>query len=94
MFIIYTFWNHKHIPKIVIIITFNFNLNYYFKSTKIKEFGYPLETHEVWTEDRAHLGLERIPHNGSTVIGKPVLLMHGLFSDSYIFTANNSSLSK
>ncbi|CAH1725272.1 unnamed protein product [Aphis gossypii] len=26
-------------------------------------------------------------------IGKPVLLMHGLFSDSYIFTANNSSLS-
>lgn len=62
-------------------------------STKIKEFGYPLETYEVWTDDRAHLGLERIPHNGNTVIGKPVLLMHGLFSDSYIFTANNSSLS-
>ncbi|KAL5243616.1 hypothetical protein ACI65C_011026 [Semiaphis heraclei] len=62
-------------------------------SQKIKEFGYPLETHEVWTEDRAHLGLERIPHNGNKIIGRPVLLMHGICSDSIVFAANKSSLS-
>ncbi|XP_001951496.2 gastric triacylglycerol lipase [Acyrthosiphon pisum] len=62
-------------------------------SQRIKEFGYPLETYEVWTDDRAHLGLERIPHNGNKVIGRPVLLMHGMFSDSVVFAAQNSSLS-
>ncbi|KAL4120710.1 hypothetical protein QTP88_013352 [Uroleucon formosanum] len=61
-------------------------------SQRIKEFGYPLETYDVWTDDRAHLGIERIPHNGNNVIGRPVLLMHGLFSDSIVFAIRNSSL--
>ncbi|VVC27320.1 Alpha/beta hydrolase fold-1,Alpha/Beta hydrolase fold,Lipase, eukaryotic [Cinara cedri] len=66
-------------------------------SKQIKLFGYPLETYQVWTRDNYLLGLERIPHHGkhgaNGIIGKPVLLLHGLYLSSAIFTLNNSSLS-
>nr|AKM28433.1 gastric triacylglycerol lipase 1 [Aphis gossypii] len=62
---------------------------------KIKELGYPLMTYQVWTADKYLLGLERIPHSKhrNESIGKPVLLLHGLYLSSAIFTINNSSLS-
>ncbi|XP_001951191.1 gastric triacylglycerol lipase [Acyrthosiphon pisum] len=65
-------------------------------SRRIKEYGYPLMTYQVWTADKYQLGIERIPYsklrsNAST--GKPVLLLHGLYLSSAIFTINNSSLS-
>lgn len=66
------------------------------KAKKIKELGYPLMTYQVWTADKYLLGLERIPHSKhrNESIGKPVLLLHGLYLSSAIFTINNSSLSK
>lgn len=68
------------------------------KAKQIKFFGYPLETYQVWTQDKYLLGLERIPyhkkHFANDTIGKPVLLLHGLYLSSAIFTLNNSSLSK
>lgn len=66
------------------------------KIKKIKENGYPVETHQLWTVDKFLLGLERIPyskHSNGTV-GKPVMLIHGLYLSSFIFAINNSSLSK
>uniref|UniRef100_A0A2H8TSX5 Lipase n=1 Tax=Melanaphis sacchari TaxID=742174 RepID=A0A2H8TSX5_9HEMI len=62
---------------------------------KIKEFGYPLMTYQVRTVDKYLLGLERIPYSKhrNKSIGKPVLLLHGLYLSSAIFTINNSSLS-
>uniref|UniRef100_A0A8D9AWW0 Lipase n=3 Tax=Cacopsylla melanoneura TaxID=428564 RepID=A0A8D9AWW0_9HEMI len=60
---------------------------------KIRQHGYPVETHKIVTEDGYVLVLERIPHNRqSTEVGPPVLLLHGLFSISISFTFNNSSL--
>ncbi|XP_022170231.1 gastric triacylglycerol lipase-like [Myzus persicae] len=65
-------------------------------SYRIKEFGYPLMTYQVKTVDKYQLGIERIPHSkhrSNPRPGKPVLLLHGLYLSSAIFTINNSSLS-
>lgn len=63
--------------------------------------GYPLEIHTVTTEDGYILELHRIPasnRSGRPVVNnpKPVLLMHGIFATSFVWTtgANNNSLGK
>lgn len=58
--------------------------------------GYPLEKYKLHTQDKYTLGLERIPYSkrGNRSIGKPILLLHGLFSSSYAFAFTNKSLSK
>lgn len=62
----------------------------------ITQMGYPLEKYKFHTEDKYTLGLERIPYSkyGNRSIGKPILLLHGIFSSSYLFTISNKSLSK
>ncbi|XP_050424541.1 lipase 3-like isoform X3 [Adelges cooleyi] len=62
---------------------------------QVREHGYPLKTYKFWTPDKYLLGLERIPYSkdGNGTIGRPVLLLHGLFLSSVIFTLNSSSLS-
>ncbi|XP_027844376.2 gastric triacylglycerol lipase-like [Aphis gossypii] len=61
----------------------------------VNQSGYPLEKYKLQTLDKFILGLERIPFskNGDRTIGKPILLMHGLFLSSYVFTNTNKSLS-
>ncbi|XP_015364414.1 PREDICTED: lipase 3-like [Diuraphis noxia] len=61
----------------------------------IIQLGYPLEKYKLQTQDKFTLGLERIPYSktGDRTIGKPILLMHGLFLSSYIFSNTNKSLS-
>lgn len=57
--------------------------------------GYEVEIHLVDTEDRYTLALERVPHpKYKKAIGDPVLLLHGLFSNSLVFALNYSSLGK
>ncbi|KAL3285317.1 hypothetical protein HHI36_019426 [Cryptolaemus montrouzieri] len=63
----------------------------------IEKFGYPVEVHEVTTEDGYILKVFRIPHGkgGRGINRKPILMMHGLFAqaDCYIDNAiNNASL--
>ncbi|XP_065207181.1 lipase 3-like [Planococcus citri] len=61
--------------------------------TKLKEMGYEVEIHLVDTEDGYTLALERIPHPKSNkTVGDPVLLLHGLFSNSLVFALNYTSL--
>ncbi|XP_050521663.1 gastric triacylglycerol lipase-like [Daktulosphaira vitifoliae] len=64
-------------------------------SDKILEFGYPLEIYETQSKDGYMLGLERIPHsrnvNKTSKIGKPVLMVHGLYGTSMLFAAVNTS---
>lgn len=54
-----------------------------------------MEKYEVETKDNYMIGLERIPYskNGNKTIGKPVLLLHGLYGTSMYYTLNNKSLS-
>ncbi|XP_026805905.1 gastric triacylglycerol lipase-like [Rhopalosiphum maidis] len=61
----------------------------------VNQSGYPLEKYKLQTLDKFTLGLERIPYskNGDRTIGKPILLMHGLFLSSFVFTNTNKSLS-
>lgn len=58
--------------------------------------GYPFEKYKLQTEDKYTLGLERIPYSkhGNRTVGKPILLIHGLFISSYVFVFSNQSLSK
>lgn len=58
--------------------------------------GYPLEKYKLQTQDKYTLGLERIPYSkhGDQIIGKPIVLIHGLFLSSYVFVFLNESLSK
>ncbi|KAH8381039.1 hypothetical protein KR200_009727 [Drosophila serrata] len=53
---------------------------------RIRSHGYPTETHEVVTEDGYVLTLFRIPHShklrNEDKVRPPVLLQHGLFSNS------------
>lgn len=58
--------------------------------------GYPLEKYKLQTQDMYTLGLERIPYSkyGNQTIGKPIVLIHGLFLSSYVFVFLNKSLSK
>ncbi|KAL3285319.1 hypothetical protein HHI36_019428 [Cryptolaemus montrouzieri] len=63
----------------------------------IQKYGYPVEEHEITTEDGYLLTMFRIPHGkqGSGVNSKPILLMHGLFgqSENYIVSGMiNASL--
>ncbi|XP_050424325.1 gastric triacylglycerol lipase-like [Adelges cooleyi] len=60
---------------------------------KILEYGYPLEIHEFQSEDGYMLGFERIPHSKyNTTVGKPVLMVHGLYGSSMFFSVLNTSL--
>lgn len=58
--------------------------------TLIKNKGYPIESHEVTTEDGYILTLHRIPNPNKPV----VFLQHGLMDGSYTFVFNfaNQSL--
>ncbi|KAL3285316.1 hypothetical protein HHI36_019425 [Cryptolaemus montrouzieri] len=63
----------------------------------IEKFGYPVESHEVTTEDGFTLTIFRIPHGKARkgINKKPILMMHGLFgqADNFILNAvNNASL--
>ncbi|CAI6349310.1 unnamed protein product [Macrosiphum euphorbiae] len=57
--------------------------------------GYPVETYAVETKDHYMVGLERIPYskNGNKTIGKPIILLHGLYGTSMFYTLSNKSLS-
>jgi len=67
-----------------------------FKADQIINNGYPVETYEVETKDHYMIGLERIPYskNGNKTIGKPIVLLHGLYGTSMFYTLSNKSLSK
>lgn len=57
--------------------------------------GYEVEIHLVDTEDGYTLALERVPHpKFNKTVGDPVLLLHGLFSNSLVFALNYTSLGK
>ncbi|XP_013198804.2 lipase 3 [Amyelois transitella] len=55
----------------------------------IKKYGYPVEKHEIVTEDGYALGMFRIPRNGSAVF-----LMHGLFgsADDFVIAGPESGM--
>lgn len=74
----------------ILIIIFSF------KADQIISNGYPVETHETETKDHYMIGLERIPYskNGNKTIGKPIILLHGLYGTSMFYTLSNKSLSK
>lgn len=67
-----------------------------FQTQLIRYFGYPLEIHEVVTDDGYILELHRIPHGlkdeadtNNTSSGKPVVfIMHGTYCTSGGFTSN------
>ncbi|CAG9764521.1 unnamed protein product [Ceutorhynchus assimilis] len=62
----------------------------------LQQFGYPVETHQVSTEDGYELTLHRIPYGksaeGKTPAKKPILLVHGLLCSSadWIVTGEHS----
>lgn len=67
-----------------------------FQTEQIRHFGYPLEIHEVVTDDGYILELHRIPHGlkdegetNNSSSGKPVVfIMHGTLCTSGAFTSN------
>ncbi|XP_015364411.1 PREDICTED: lipase 3-like [Diuraphis noxia] len=61
---------------------------------KIKASGYPLKMYEYQTEDHFMLGMERMPYSkyGNKTIGKPVILLSGMFASSIIYVSHNKSL--
>lgn len=74
----------------------NYFLIFNLKADQIISNGYPVETYEVETKDHYMVGMERIPYskNGNKTIGKPIILLHGLYGTSMYYTLNNISLSK
>ncbi|XP_055551707.1 lipase 1-like [Wyeomyia smithii] len=49
----------------------------------VRKYGYPIEEHQVHTEDGYILSVHRIPNRGTTSEGKhPILMMNSLFSSS------------
>ncbi|CAH0547936.1 unnamed protein product [Brassicogethes aeneus] len=59
------------------------------------EYGYPIETHSVVTEDGYLIGVHRVPARGNPNPNlDPVILMHGLFTsaENWIYAGRNSSL--
>lgn len=68
----------------------------YSKWEKIKASGYPLKMYEYQTEDHFMLGMERIPYSkyGNKTIGKPVILLSGMFATSIVYVSHNKSLGK
>ncbi|XP_045025545.1 lipase member K isoform X2 [Daphnia magna] len=59
----------------------------------IKNRGYPVEIHQVTTDDGYVLELHRIPPNSSTTPKKVVFLQHGVLQNSGVWTANPTSRS-
>eukprot|EP00128_Syssomonas_multiformis_P014845 Colp12_sorted_trinity150504_noHs@25687 len=58
-------------------------------------YGYPIETHKLQTPDGYILTTFRIPHSkNNTVIGKPVLVGHGILdsSDGWLLNGEEDSL--
>lgn len=72
------------------------NKSVFFKWEKIKASGYPLKTYSYQTEDNFMLGMERIPYSkyGNRTIGKPVILLSGMFASSIVYVSHNKSLGK
>uniref|UniRef100_A0A8D8XCX3 Lipase 1 n=1 Tax=Cacopsylla melanoneura TaxID=428564 RepID=A0A8D8XCX3_9HEMI len=63
----------------------------------IRRYGYPVEYHQVTTEDGYILGLYRIPHGKDRKADpqkKPVFLQHGLFLSSACFVLAGPNISK
>ncbi|XP_054260165.1 uncharacterized protein LOC128984823 [Macrosteles quadrilineatus] len=60
----------------------------------IRQHGYPVEAHEITTDDGYILTYHRIPHGktSSGRIGKPVLLQHGLLASSAAWVITDESL--
>lgn len=60
----------------------------------IKEFGYPVESHEITTEDGYILTYHRIPHGktSNSSGGPPVLVQHGIMADSAVWVSVADSL--
>lgn len=48
------------------------------------------------SEDKVMLGMERIPFSkyGNKTIGKPVILLSGMFATSIVYVSHNRSLGK
>lgn len=63
----------------------------FFKTQLIKKYGYPVESHDVITEDGYILTMQRIP-SGKTFKADdhktPVLLMHGLLVSAVDWVIN------
>lgn len=66
------------------------------KWEKIKASGYPLKMYTYQTEDNFMMGMERIPYSkyGNKNIGKPVILLSGMFASSIVYVSHNQSLGK
>ncbi|XP_026806196.1 gastric triacylglycerol lipase-like [Rhopalosiphum maidis] len=80
-------------------VTILYSSTQYFVSSKetwekIKASGYPLKMYEYQTEDHFMLGMERIPYSkyGNKTIGKPVILLSGMFATSIVYVSHNKSL--
>lgn len=75
-----------------------FSFRFWFQPEIIARHGYPIETHEVTTEDGYILNLFRIPYGKEgkpKLQGPPVLLQHGIAENSVIFVyIGNQSLGK
>ncbi|XP_044763870.1 lipase member K-like [Coccinella septempunctata] len=56
----------------------------------LQKHGYPVEPHEIMTDDGYLVTIFRIPHgqNGTGVNTKPILMMHGLTGTAYNFLFN------
>lgn len=67
---------------------------YLFQSNRIEAEGYPVEDHEITTDDGYVLHLYRLPHGRqipkSNDTRPPVLIMHGIFSSSQSWIALGS----
>ncbi|XP_025414283.1 lipase 3-like [Sipha flava] len=80
------------------VVTILFGTQYLVSSKetweKIKANGYPLKMYEYMSEDRFMLGMERIPYSkyGNKTIGKPVILLSGMFATSIVYVSHNKSL--
>lgn len=50
--------------------------------------------YEYQSEDNFMLGMERIPYSkyGNRTIGKPVILLSGMFATSIVYVSHNKSL--
>ncbi|CAH1179210.1 unnamed protein product [Phaedon cochleariae] len=73
----------------IIIDRFSARVHGYDIIESIENFGYPVETHEVLTEDGYILGLHRIRHGRGSTSNRtneyPVLINHGMMGSSECF---------
>lgn len=74
--------------------------HFFVKPNRIKSAGYPVEDHEIITDDGYILHVFRIPHGKKSVlmnrIRPPILLMHGFLdsSNGFIVLGAKHSLGK